>query len=464
MRDKKHFFRYSSETTEEDGMSARKYFGTDGVRGCVNGPFINTAWIEKFGWAVGTVVYAASNDKSVRKPFVLIGQDSRESGQALEAALQKGLTGAGVDVVSLGILPTPAIAFLTKHLQADASIVISASHNPYSDNGVKVIGKNGFKFPDAWELAVEKKIDAVMISVPKVQCGECRTLENAASDYITNCKTIFGEPLKLAQYKLLIDCANGATSFIAPILFRELQASIVAIHAAPNGRNINDHCGATNVSSLRDTVLAEKADCGIAFDGDGDRLIMVDHLGEIVDGDEILGVLAMHDARCKAVVGTLMSNLGLEKALQARNIQFERVAVGDRYVLTKLQEKNWYLGGEGSGHIVNLNYATTGDGIITALQVLRIMQQTKKSLHELKQAIQKRPQVLINVPVKDPQSFSSTPGIIDAVKRAEKTLNNAGRVLLRASGTESCVRVMVEADSEIVARELAELLAKTVTL
>lgn len=439
-------------------MPGKKYFGTDGVRGPVDGPLINPKWIEKFGCAVGLMFQSTSK----QKPFVLIGQDSRESGKILEAALQKGLTSVGVDVVFLGILSTPAIAFLTKKLQANAGIVISASHNPYTDNGVKVIGQNGFKLPDEWELSVEKKIDDAFFSVPTKERGHVRWYENALSDYIEHCQTIFGKPLALNDYKIVVDCANGATSLTSSKLFEKLHANMILIHATPNGKNINDHCGATSTASLKEKVLSEKADCGIAFDGDGDRLIMVDHAGEIVDGDEILGIIALNNPNCKAVVGTLMSNLGLEQALKAQHILFERASVGDRYVLEQLQKNNWTLGGEGSGHIVNLQYATTGDGIITALQVLKIMHDTKKSLHELKKIMHKRPQILINVPTKNPQLFSTKPDISDAVKQAEKKLGDRGRILLRASGTESCVRVMVEGNDKNETREIAEILVNVV--
>ena len=434
----------------------RKYFGTDGARGVVGGAIINPIWMEKLGWAVGSTIKA----KCAEKPLILIGEDSRESGKSLSLALEKGLTSAGADVLLLGVLSTPAIAYLTKHLKADAALVISASHNPYTDNGIKVIGNDGFKFPDEWELSIEKKMDEHTASHEKKSDGQVKHFDNAVADYIAHCKSLF--PTLLSQYKIVIDCANGATSFTAPTLFCELGAKVTAIHANPNGKNINDHCGATNVTSLREKVLSEKADCGIAFDGDGDRLMMVDQRGEVVDGDEILGIITLHDPSCKAVVGTLMSNLGLEKALASHHIQFERVAVGDRYVLEQLRKNGWHLGGEGSGHIINLHYGTTGDGIITALQVLRIMHDTKNSLHVLKKLIQKRPQILINVPVQNPHSFANIPDIAAALKEAEKKLGDAGRVLLRASGTESCVRVMVEADSESQARAVAEALAEVV--
>ena len=441
-------------------MAVKKYFGTDGIRGRVNGPLINALWIEKLGRAVGTII--KSESKAGEEPFAIIGRDTRESGPMLEEALCKGLNTAGVKVVFLGVLSTPGIAYVTKEKKANVGIVISASHNPHEDNGVKIIGQNGLKLSDEWELAVEKKIDEGCLSVSDDEARGALHDDNATSYIISQALQIFDESLELNNYRLVIDCANGATFNCAPQIFSKLGATVISIHDEPNGKNINDHCGATDLSSLRVRVLAEKADCGIAFDGDGDRLMMIDHKGELVDGDEILCILAMHNPECKAVVGTLMSNLGLEKALKSRNIQFERASVGDRYVLEKLQENNWTLGGEGSGHIINLAYATTGDGVITALQVLKIMQETKKSLHELKQVMFKRPQILINISVKDPNRFSSIKEISDAVNAAQKVLGDGGRVLLRASGTESCVRVMVECDEDTQANELAKSLAKVV--
>lgn len=418
-------------------MAQKKYFGTDGVRGRVGGSIINSETMTKLGWAIGSIIKLESQ----KKPHVLIGRDTRESSEFLQSHLQKGLISAGVDVLLLGVTSTPAIAFLTQQLNASAGIAISASHNPFEDNGVKIIGHDGFKLPDDWELSVENKMQENMKCADDI--GKVSMISDAVAQYISHCTNLF--PLGLNNYKLIVDCANGATFNCAQIIFSKLGASVVLIHAEPNGKNINDHCGATDVKSLQARVVAEKADVGIAFDGDGDRLIMVDHAGEVVDGDEILCILATDKTKhYSAVVGTLMSNLGLEKALVSHHIQFERAAVGDRYVLEKLQKNNWRLGGEASGHIVNLDYATTGDGIITAIQVLRIMQQTKKSLAVLKNTMHKRPQILLNVKVKDPNRFSQMSEISNAIEQAEKKLNGSGRIVLRASGTESCVRVMVE--------------------
>lgn len=440
-------------------MSAKKYFGTDGIRGRVGGSVINPKFMHQLGYAIGAVL----KSESFQKPRVLMGRDTRESGESLQDALQAGLISAGVDVVLLGVMSTPAIAFLTQQLKASAGIVISASHNPYEDNGVKMIGHDGFKLSDAHELAIEKNMDALFQPANHHSMGSVSIISDAMLQYMSHCIDVFKNVCPLNHYKIILDCANGATFHCAPQIFAALGAEAVAIHAKPNGMNINDHCGATHVKSLRECVIAEKADCGIAFDGDGDRLIMVDHRGEIVDGDEILCILATDETKqYKAIVGTLMSNLGLEKALQSRGIHFERASVGDRYVLEKLQKNNWRLGGEGSGHIVNLDYATTGDGIITALQVLQIMCHTKKSLFDLKNSMQKRPQILMNVSVKDPHLFATMPEITTAVHTAEKKLNGSGRILLRASGTESCVRVMVECDDSHEAHEIAESLVKVV--
>lgn len=439
-------------------MTPKKYFGTDGIRGRVGGSMINPEAMVKLGFAIGSVIQSPTH----QKPIILIGRDTRESGELLQSALQAGLISAGAEVFLLGILSTPAIAFLTKKLNAAAGIVISASHNAYEDNGIKIIGADGFKLSDEWEIQVEKKIAECEINFSGVKNHIAEKITDASEQYIAHCLQLF-QSLNLKNKKLIVDCANGATFFCAPRIFSELGAEVIAIHATPNGKNINDHCGATDVASLQARVLQEKADCGIAFDGDGDRIIMVDHQGERVDGDEILCILATDKTQHHiAVVGTLMSNLGLEKSLQSHGIQFERAAVGDRYVLEKLQKNQWHLGGEASGHIVNLDYATTGDGVITALQVLSIMVQTKKSLHQLKSVMTKRPQLLCNVKVKDPARFSSMLEISQAVCDAEKKLNGSGRILLRASGTESCVRVMVECDDEKQAHELAESLVKVV--
>ena len=440
-------------------MSVKKYFGTDGVRGRVGDAVINPDMMQKLGCAIGAVLCETSNNN----PHVLIGRDTRESGEMLQNALVSGLISTGIDVSLLGVISTPAVAHFTQVMHADAGIVISASHNPFHDNGVKVIGTKGSKLSDAWELRVESKIASDNIPGDK-KSGKINIIADVNEKYISHCLNLFEKTFSLKNKKIVLDCANGATSEIAPIIFSTLGAEIILMHASPDGTNINEKCGATDLASLQTHVMQEKADCGIAFDGDGDRLMMVDHLGERVDGDEILCVLALHGKKQPAVVGTLMSNLGLEKAVKSHGMQFERVTVGDRYVLEKLQKNNWTLGGESSGHIINLDFASTGDGVLTALQVLHIMQQQKKSLHDLKNSMKKRPQILINVPAKNPNRYADIAEISDAVKVIQNQLQDSGRVLLRASGTESCVRVMVECDEDAVAQALAESLAKTVAV
>jgi len=435
----------------------KKYFGTDGVRGRVGDAVINPSMMHKLGCAIGAVLCETSDGN----PQVLIGRDTRESGEMLQEALVSGLIERGVDVSLLGVISTPAVAYFTQSLHADAGIVISASHNPYHDNGIKVIGKNGTKLSDAWELQVESNIESANITDAK-KSGKITIISDANEKYISHCLSLFEKSFSFSDKKIVLDCANGATAEIAPIIFSKLGAEIILMHASPDGKNINEKCGATDLTSLQARVLQEKADCGIAFDGDGDRLMMVDQLGDRVDGDEILCILALYGKKQSAVVGTLMSNLGLEKAIKLQGMQFERVAVGDRYVLEKLQKNNWTLGGESSGHIINLDFASTGDGVLTALQVLHIMQQQNKSLHDLKNCMKKRPQILINVPAKNPNRYADMAEISDAVKIIQNQLQDSGRVLLRASGTESCVRVMVECDEDAVALTLAESLAKTV--
>lgn len=439
----------------------KKYFGTDGIRGQVGKSLMNAEFVLKLGWAVGKVL-AQQNSATV-----LIGKDTRISGYMIESALLAGLSAAGVNVKILGPMPTPAIAYLTHSVRASAGIVISASHNMYADNGVKFFDKNGFKLSDELELAIEAQIDTPMRTVPADQLGKAARMVDAPGRYIEFCKSTFPDELTLKGLKIVVDCANGASYSIAPKIFHELGAEVFATGDKPDGFNINAACGATDTRKLEKLVVKKHADLGIAFDGDGDRVIIVDHKGVVVDGDELLCLLAIdrfgkNANRRAGVVGTVMSNLGLEQALAAHHISLERAPVGDRYVLEKLQKKNWMLGGEASGHIVDLNLTTTGDGIITALQVLRIMQKAQKPLAELKTIMQKAPQVLINVPTKAGSDIVKHPKVEKAISDAEKKLEGKGRVLLRPSGTEPVVRVMVEGHDAGIVRKTAEMIAAIV--
>lgn len=439
----------------------KKYFGTDGIRGQVGKSLMNAEFVLKLGWAVGKVL-AGKNSATV-----LIGKDTRISGYMIESALLAGLSAAGVNVKILGPMPTPAIAYLTHSVRASAGIVISASHNPYADNGVKFFDADGFKLSDELEFAIEAQIDTPMRTVPADHLGKAERMVDAPGRYIEFCKSTFPDELTLKGLKIVVDCANGASYSIAPKIFHELGAEVIATGDQPDGFNINQGCGATDTRKLQKLVVKKSADLGIAFDGDGDRVIMIDHQGVVVDGDELLCILAVDRfAKNKnhhtGIVGTVMSNLGLEQALQKRKISLERAAVGDRYVLEKLQQKGWVLGGEASGHIVDLGLTTTGDGIITALQVLRIMQKSEKPLSDLKTLMVKTPQVLINVPVVETVDLKKYPKIGQAVADAEKKLNGKGRVLLRPSGTEPVVRVMVEGHDAGIVRKTAEMLASIV--
>ena len=439
----------------------KKYFGTDGIRGKVGNSLINAEFILKLGWAVGKVL---ANSQSAT---VLIGKDTRISGYMIESALQAGLSAAGVNIKLTGPMPTPALAYLTRSVRADAGIVISASHNSYPDNGIKFFNKDGFKLSDKLELAIEKQIDKPMRTMQAEWLGKAARMSEAYGRYIEFCKNTFPSQLSLKGLKLVVDCANGATYAVAPSIFHELSATLVLINIKPNGFNINQSCGATDTRKLQKSVIKHKADVGIAFDGDGDRLIMVDHQGTKVDGDELLCIIAidrfyLKEDRPFGVVGTVMSNLGLEQTLKRHHIVFERSPVGDRYVLELMQRKGWFLGGESSGHIVDLGFTTTGDGIITALQILRIMQQTHKPLAELKKIMVKRPQMLINVPIGKVLDTRRCHTIKRAVAEIKEQLSGAGRVLLRPSGTERLIRVMVEGNDEVIVRQTAEKLATLV--
>jgi phosphoglucosamine mutase len=421
---------------------AKKYFGTDGIRGKVGEYPITADFMLKLGWATGRVFAKEGSG------FVLVGKDTRISGYMFESALEAGLSAAGVDTRMLGPMPTPGIAYLTRTLRAKAGIVISASHNPYYDNGIKFFSVNGTKLPDELEHQIEHYIDAPMTTVESSKLGKAKRVSDAAGRYIEFCKSTVPPQLDFKGMRIVIDCANGATYHIAPHVFSEVGAEVVSIGADPDGLNINDECGATSPEALAAKVWEYRADLGIALDGDGDRIIMVDHKGEVVDGDELIYIIAksrFDEGKLSGpVVGTLMSNLGMEHALKDLGIPLFRANVGDRYVMELLAEKKGMLGGEGSGHIICLDKTTTGDGIISALQVLAEMQRTGKSLHELKSGMKKYPQVLVNVRTSKKVKIDEIDSIKKAVEAVEKKLGDKGRVLLRSSGTEPLIRVMVE--------------------
>ncbi len=438
----------------------RKYFGTDGIRGTVGEYPITPEFVLKLGWAAGKVFA----ERGVRR--ILIGKDTRISGYMFEAVLEAGLSAAGVNSVMLGPMPTPAIAYLTRTFRADAGIVISASHNPFQDNGIKFFSAEGTKLPDDVELAIEAQMDEEMTTVASSQLGKATRLEDAAGRYIEFCKGTISRSLSLKGLKIVLDCAHGATYHIAPKVFVELGAEIVEMGTEPNGTNINAKFGATSPEAMRATVVDQQADIGIAFDGDGDRVVMVDHQGEVVDGDEVLTIIAMalkaEGVLQGGVVGTLMSNLGMEVALKEKGIPFKRAKVGDRYVMEMLAENDWILGGEGSGHIICRNLTTTGDGIVAALQVLRVIVAEQKTLSELKQVMRKMPQKMINVRLPEKREVCSLPAVQAEVASIEASLGDRGRVLLRASGTEPVIRVMVEGEDEKKVRAYAEQLAAVV--
>ena len=433
----------------------RKYFGTDGIRGKVGEGYITPEFVMRLGWAAGRVLAQGGSGP------VLIGKDTRVSGYMFESALEAGLSAAGVDIRLLGPIPTPGIAFLARNTRAQAGIVISASHNPYYDNGIKFFTGDGAKLPDEMEVAIEQEIDNSFQIVNAGKLGKARRITDASRRYIEFCKSKINSSIKLDGLKLVIDCANGAAYHIAPCVFEEIGASVVGIGTEPDGFNINENSGATNPGFLQKKVIEEEADVGIALDGGGDRLIMVDHEGTIVDGDEILYIIA--NSKCKllngAIVGTSMSNLGLEQALNKIGLELLRAQVGDRYVMEMLLANNLLLGGESSGHIINRDLTTTGDGIISALQVLETMATDGKTLKELKAGMDKFPQVLINIKLNKPVDITEIKEIEIAVKDAESELGNSGRVLLRPSGTEPLIRVMVEGQEEKhvdnIARHLA---------
>jgi phosphoglucosamine mutase len=444
---------------------ARKYFGTDGVRGRVGEAPIVPEFALRLGYAAGTALIGQDAMPAGERPTVLIGKDTRVSGYMLEAALECGFSAAGVDVMLSGPLPTPAIAYLTRALRLQAGVVISASHNPYDDNGIKFFSAQGTKLPDAVELAIEAQVDQPMGCRDSAGLGRARRIEDARGRYIEFCKSTFPNELDLRGMKIAVDCAHGAGYLVAPNVFHELGADVVTVGATPNGLNINDGVGATSPESLRRAVLEHRADIGIALDGDGDRVVMADNQGNLYDGDQLLYVIArQRHAREKVagVVGTLMSNLGFEHALGRLGIPFARAKVGDRYVLEVMQEKNWPLGGENSGHIICLEKHTTGDGIIAALQVLAALRANGDTLANACADLTMYPQKLINVRIAAGFDWKSDPGIKTAAATAEQALDGRGRVLLRPSGTEPVLRVMVEGSDGSLVTAQAESIAAAV--
>ena len=440
----------------------RKYFGTDGIRGRVGEAPITADFFLKLGWAAGTVL----TRNAVGKKRVLIGKDTRVSGYMFESALEAGLIAAGVDVDMLGPMPTPAIAYLTRTFRAAAGIVISASHNPVEDNGIKFFAADGYKLPDDVELEIEALLDQTLITNGSNHLGKARRISDAAGRYVEFCKGSLPSGFSLSGMKVVLDCANGATYDVAPKVFKELGALTTTMGNQPNGFNINDQCGSTHTAALAAAVLDEQADLGIAFDGDGDRVLFIDGQGDLVDGDELLFIIAQHrqsyQGGCNGVAGTQMSNLGLELALAELQIPFTRTKVGDRYVVEAMKEKNWHLGGESSGHVLCSDLNTTGDGIVSALQVLRAIMDSGKSLRELKSGMSKLPQLMINVRLAKKIDISSDDVINRAIADAEAKLAGRGRVLLRPSGTEPLIRVMVEGEDRALVEQLAVAIAETV--
>lgn len=438
----------------------RKYFGTDGIRGRVGDAPITPDFCLRLGWAAGRIFAQSGRGR------ILIGKDTRISGYMFESVFEAGLVSAGVDVGMLGPMPTPAVAYLTRTLRADAGIVISASHNPFYDNGIKFFDADGNKLPDETELAIEAQLKRPIKCVASEAIGKVQRIDDARGRYVEFCKATVDRRLRLNGCKIVLDCANGATYDVAPRVFTELGAQITVIGADPDGLNINADCGSTHPERLQAEVRQQEADLGIAFDGDGDRVLMVDGDGRLLDGDELLFIIARHRAQAGrltgGVVGTLMTNFGLEQAFGRLQIPFIRTKVGDRYVLEELKRRSWEIGGEGSGHIVCLDLNTTGDGIVSALQVLAAMVVGETTLGELRDGMEKLPQTLVNVTAAEPASIVSSVRVTRAVGEIEHSLGGAGRVLLRPSGTEPVVRVMVEGEDAVQVAQLAEDLAAIV--
>jgi phosphoglucosamine mutase len=437
---------------------SRTFFGTDGIRGTVGQPPITPDFVLRLAHSVGRVL-----KRSETRPTVLIGKDTRISGYMLESALESGFNSAGVDVVLLGPLPTPGVAYLTKAQRASLGVVISASHNPYPDNGIKFFSSQGTKLPDEWEEAVEAALQDPPAWADSATLGKARRLDDASGRYIEFCKSTFASDLTLRGMSIVVDGAHGAAYHIAPKVFHELGAEVTCIGCAPDGLNINDHVGATHPEALIRAVQSSHADIGVALDGDADRLQLVDSKGRLYNGDELLYLIALdrleRGQRVPGVVGTLMTNMAVELALRARGVEFVRAAVGDRYVLEELEKRGWLLGGEGSGHLLVLDQHTTGDGLISALQVLKASVRSGRSLAQLLEGVNLFPQTLINVRLRPGQDWKKIDSLAQETQRAEKELGGHGRVLIRASGTEPVLRVMVEARDEAQARGTAERLA-----
>ena len=440
----------------------KKYFGTDGIRGTVGEHPITADFMLKLGWAAGKVLTRHTKVKN----RVLIGKDTRVSGYMFESALEAGLIAAGVNVDMLGPMPTPAIAYLTRAFRASAGIVISASHNPVGDNGIKFFSADGYKLPDEIELEIESLMDQPLVTNGSFSLGKARRIDDATGRYVEFCKGSLPAGYSLAGLKIVLDCANGATYNAAPKVFKELGAQVITMANTPNGFNINEQCGSTHMDAVRARVVEEKADIGIALDGDGDRVLLVDANGEIVDGDEIVYIIARYRQQtgqgCNGVAGTQMSNLGLEIALRDLGIPFQRTKVGDRYVVEALKENGWILGGEASGHILCSDLNTTGDGLVSALQVILALRESGIPLSELKAGMQKFPQTMINVRLSEKVAIDDNKAINSAVAAAEKELGDRGRVLLRPSGTEPLIRVMVEGEDQDLVRRQVEAIAKIV--
>jgi phosphoglucosamine mutase len=447
-------------------VSQREIFGTDGVRGRVGEPPITPEIVLRLGYAAGRVLATGEGARTGGAPRVLIGKDTRISGYLLEAALESGLSAAGVDVDLTGPLPTPAVAYLTRALRLSAGIVISASHNPFDDNGIKFFSESGEKLPDGVEAAIERFMQEPLACVPSAQLGKARRIDDAAGRYIEFCKSTFPSELDLRGFRIVVDCAHGAGYHVAPCVFHELGAEVVGVGTNPDGLNINAGVGATHPSFLAAEVKKHGAHLGVALDGDGDRLVVVDAQGRAYDGDQLLYVIAMDYRRrgmpVPGVVGTLMSNLGFEQALERAGIRFARARVGDRYVLEKMIENGWNLGGENSGHLILRDRHTTGDGILAALAVLRALIERDKTLAEATAAVQMFPQRLINVPITRGWDWRASDDVRRAEARAIEALSDSGRVLLRPSGTEPVLRVMVEAREPALAEAHAQALAETI--